>query len=55
MAMPKGGVDTGLGGTAPNPASEATPWLATASAGGVLALAGGMAIRRTRRQAPERK
>ena len=53
MAMPKGGVDTGLGGTAPNPASEATPWLAMASAGGLIALAGGIAMRRTRRRAPQ--
>jgi hypothetical protein len=51
MAMPKGGVDTGLGGTAPNPASAAAPWLATASVG-LLALVGGIAIRRTRRRAP---
>jgi len=54
MAMPTGGVDTGLGGTAPNPASEATPWLAMASAGGLLALGGGIAMRRTRRRAPQR-
>jgi len=53
MAMPKGGVDTGLGGTAPNPASDATPWLAMASAGGLLALAGGIAIRRMRRRTPQ--
>jgi hypothetical protein len=53
MAMPTGGVETGLGGTAPNPASPAAPWLATASAGALLALAGLIAIRRTRRRAPQ--
>jgi len=52
MAMPTGGVDTGFGGTAPSPAALAAPWLVTASAGGLLALAGGLAIRRTRRRAP---
>ncbi len=51
MEMPTGGVDTGLGGTAEAPASPANPWLATTGAGGLLALAGGLAIRRTRRRA----
>jgi len=52
MAMPTGGVNTGLGGTAPSPASPAAPWLATASFGVLLALAGGLVLRRTRRGAP---
>jgi hypothetical protein len=51
MQMPTGSVDTGLGGTWQAPASTANPWLATAGAGGLLALAGGLAIRRTRRRA----
>jgi Domain of unknown function (DUF4397) len=51
MEMPTGSVDTGLGGTAQPPASSANPWLAAAGAGGLLALAGGLAIRRTRHRA----
>ncbi len=47
MMMPTGGVSTGLGGTAPRPASPA-PWLMTMGAGTLLALAGGFAIRRVR-------
>jgi hypothetical protein len=50
MAMPMGGVPTGLGGTAPRPPSPAAPWLLTIGAGGLLALAGGFAIRRVRHQ-----
>lgn len=48
MVMPKGGVMTGLGGTAPRPASPAAPWLMTMAAGALLALAGGGTIRRFR-------
>jgi hypothetical protein len=48
MAMPVGGVATGLGGTAPHPAAPAALWLMTAAVGGLLALAGGLAIRRAR-------
>ncbi|HEX9543460.1 MAG TPA: DUF4397 domain-containing protein [Streptosporangiaceae bacterium] len=47
MVMPTGGVATGLGGTAPRPASPA-PWLVTMGAGALLAVAGGFAIRRVR-------
>jgi hypothetical protein len=46
--IPGGGVETGLGGTAPRPASPAAPWLVTVGAGGLLTLAGGFAIRRVR-------
>jgi hypothetical protein len=46
--MPRGGVATGLGGTAPRPVSPAAPWLVIAGAGSLLALAGGLAIRRAR-------
>jgi hypothetical protein len=53
MAMPTGGVDTGFGGTAPDPAAPAVPWLVTAGAGFLFALAGALAIRRTRRRAPQ--
>jgi hypothetical protein len=48
MAMPVGGVATGLGGTAPRPASPVAPWLVTVGAGSLLALAGGFVIRRGR-------
>jgi hypothetical protein len=50
MAMPMGAVPTGLGGTAPRPASPAEPWLVTIAVGGLLAVAGGLALRRTRHQ-----
>jgi hypothetical protein len=46
--IPGGGVETGLGGTAPRPASPAAPWLVTVGAGGLLMLAGGFAIQRVR-------
>jgi len=48
MVMPMGAVVTGLGGTAPRPGSPAAPWLLTTGAGGLLALAGGIAIWRAR-------
>jgi hypothetical protein len=48
MAMPMGGVATGLGGTAPRSNSPAAPWLVTGGVGGLLALAGGFVIRRAR-------
>jgi hypothetical protein len=50
MVMPMGSVPTGLGGTAPRPASPAEPWLVTTTVGGLLALAGGLALRRARRR-----
>jgi len=49
MAMPTGGVATGLGGTSPRPGPPAAPWLVVAAAGGLLALTGGAALWRTRR------
>ncbi len=48
MVMPTGGVATGLGGTAPRPASPSAPWLLAMGAGSLLVLAGGFAIRRVR-------
>jgi hypothetical protein len=47
--MPVGGAATGLGGTAPRPASRA-PWLATIAGGMLLAAAGaiGLLVRRAR-------
>ncbi len=46
--MPTGGAATGLGGTAPKPASSPLPWLAAVAAGALLALAGGYRLRRVR-------
>ena len=51
--QPFGGAATGFGGTAPRPAPSPRPWLVTAAAGLVLALAGGSRLIRPRRQ-PER-
>jgi hypothetical protein len=46
----RGGAATGLGGTAPGPgAPSLAPWLATLAAGLLLAVAGGFALRRSRR------
>jgi hypothetical protein len=50
MAMPTGGVATGLGGTAPRPGPPAAPWLVTAAAGGLFALTGGVALWRIRHE-----
>jgi hypothetical protein len=49
MIMPMGSVPTGLGGTAPRPAFPVGLWLVTVVAGGLLALAGGLGMRRSRR------
>jgi hypothetical protein len=49
MKMPMGAVQTGLGGTAPHPASP-MPWLASVGVGGLLVLAGGITARRARRR-----
>ncbi len=46
--MPNGGAATGLGGTAPKPASSPLPWLAAVAAGAFLTLAGGYRLRRVR-------
>jgi hypothetical protein len=48
--MPTGGVETGLGGTAPRPGSPAAPWLVALGAGGLFTLAGGLVIWRVRRR-----
>jgi hypothetical protein len=46
--MPSGGAATGLGGTAPVPASSPMPWLAALAAGLALAVAAGIRMRRSR-------
>ena len=43
QTMPMGGVDTGLGGTAPRPPADSAPWLLTIAAGMLLT---GAALRR---------
>jgi Domain of unknown function (DUF4397) len=46
--MPEGGVDTGLGGTAPGPAPSPLPWLAGLASGLLLAAAAAIRLRRSR-------
>ena len=50
QALPKGGAGTGLGGTAPRPSADLTPWLLVL-AGSLLAVAGIVGLRRPRRRA----
>lgn len=47
-AMPAGGAATGLGGTAPRPASSPVPWLAGLAAGLLAAAAAAVRLRRSR-------
>ena len=47
---PSGGVSTGLGGTAPHGPGSPVPWLVAIGAGCMLALTGGMRLRRNRQQ-----
>jgi Domain of unknown function (DUF4397) len=49
--MPKGGANTGFGGTAPHPAGSAAPWLLLITAGVLLTAAGCGSLRRPRRAA----
>jgi len=44
---PVGGVGTGFGGTAPHSPGSPLPWLAVIGAGAVLALVGGLRLRRS--------
>jgi hypothetical protein len=46
--MPHGGVDTGLGGTAPGPAPSPIPWLAGLAGGLLVAAAAAIRLRRSR-------
>jgi Domain of unknown function (DUF4397) len=51
-AAPKGGAATGMGGTAPGAGGTVpVPWLATLAGGVLLAAAGGIGLRRSRRGA----
>jgi Domain of unknown function (DUF4397) len=45
---PLGGVSTGFGGTAPHGPGSPVPWLAVIGAGSLLALTGGLRLRRNR-------
>ena len=45
---PLGGVSTGFGGTAPHGPGSPVPWLAAIGAGSLLALTGGLRLRRNR-------
>jgi hypothetical protein len=47
---PLGGVSTGFGGTAPRGPSSPVPWLVAIGAGSLLALTGGLRLRRDGRQ-----
>jgi hypothetical protein len=49
--MPKGGANTGFGGTAPHPPASPAPWLLTIAFGAVLTGVGFTGQRRTRRTA----
>jgi hypothetical protein len=53
QTMPMGGVDTGLGGTAPRLPADAAPWLLTIAAGALLTGAGLAGLRRQRRPRPK--
>ena len=46
--MPEGGIDTGLGGTAPGPAPSPLPWLAGLATGLLLAAAAAIRLHRNR-------
>lgn len=46
QAIPKGGADTGFGGTAAHPAPDPAPWLLLIAAGVLLAATGLSGLRR---------
>jgi hypothetical protein len=48
--VPVGGAETGFGGTAPHGPGSPLPWLAVIACGFVLALGGGLGLRRSRRR-----
>jgi Domain of unknown function (DUF4397) len=52
--LPAGGAQTGFGGTAPQGPGSPLPWLEVIAAGSVLALGGGLGLRRIRRRATPR-
>jgi hypothetical protein len=52
--LPTGGAQTGFGGTAPHGPGSPAPWLEVIAVGSVLAVAGGLGLRRSRRRAAPR-
>lgn len=52
---PAGGAATGFGGTAPHGPGSPAPWLEVMTAGLLLAVAGGLGLRRSRRGRPLRR
>ena len=52
---PVGGAQTGFGGTAPHAPGSPLPWLEVIAGGSVLALIGGLGLRRSRRGADSRQ
>jgi Domain of unknown function (DUF4397) len=51
--LPAGGAETGFGGTAPHGPGSPLPWLELIAGGSVLAMAGGLGLRRSRRGAAQ--
>jgi hypothetical protein len=49
--MPRGGANTGFGGTAPRLPGDPVPWLLTITVGALLTMAGSAGLRRSRRTA----
>jgi hypothetical protein len=52
--LPAGGAQTGFGGSAPHGPGSPLPWLEVIAAGSVLAVGGGLGLRRSRRGAAAR-
>jgi hypothetical protein len=50
--LPKGGAQTGFGGTAPRGPGSPAPWLAMLATGSVIAAAGALGLRRHYRRRP---
>ena len=53
--LPAGGAQTGFGGTAPRGPGSPRPWLEIIAGGSVLAVGGGLGLRRGRRAAGPRR
>ena len=53
--LPAGGAQTGFGGTAPHGPGSPLPWLELIAGGSVLAVGGGLGLRRSRRAAGARR
>jgi hypothetical protein len=53
--LPAGGAETGFGGTAPRGPGSPLPWLEVIAGGSVLAVGGGLGLRRSRRAVGARR